>query len=80
MPLSCSAGPVMAQVGTLLPVDEAAADPSFILFRARLLEAAAARDTAFVIAQLDPEVNISFGGAAGIDDSETAGSRDVVCC
>ncbi len=59
--------PAMAQVGTLLPVDEAAADPSFILFRARLLEAAQARDTSFVLSVLDPNVKLSFGGDEGID-------------
>lgn len=62
-----TATPVAAQVGTLEPVDEAAADPSFVLFRARLLEAIATRDTAFVAAHLDPNATLSFGGASGIE-------------
>ena len=59
--------PVSAQVAVLEPVDEAAQDPSFIVFRARLLEAAAARDTAFVLSILDPDAKISFGAENGID-------------
>jgi hypothetical protein len=59
--------PVAAQVETLEPVDEAAADPSFVLFRARLLEAVAVRDTAFVLARLDPQATLSFGGASGVE-------------
>ncbi|MEP0546728.1 MAG: SH3 domain-containing protein [Rhodothermales bacterium] len=59
--------PATAQVGTLLPVDEAATDPSFVLFRARLLEAAQARDTSFVLDALDPTAKLSFGGDEGIE-------------
>jgi hypothetical protein len=61
------AAPAVAQVGTLAPVDEAADDPSFVLFRARLLEAVATRDTAFVLARLHPDATISFGGDAGVE-------------
>lgn len=61
------AAPAAAQVGTLEPVDEAAADPSFVLFRARLLEALATRDTAFVLAHLHPDAKISFGGDDGVE-------------
>lgn len=50
----------------LLPVDEAAKDPSFFLFRARLLEAVAARDTAFVLGILTPDILNSFGGNGGV--------------
>ena len=57
--------PAMAQVGTLLPVDEAAADPSFVLFRARLLEAAQARDTSFVMRVLDQNAKLSFADHTG---------------
>lgn len=59
--------PASAQVAVLEPVDEAAQDPSFLLFRARLLEAASARDTAFVLSVLDPDVRVSFGGDDGVD-------------
>lgn len=58
--------PASAQVAVLEPVDEAAADPSFLVFRARLLEAAAARDTAFVLSVLHPDVKVSFGGDDGV--------------
>lgn len=59
--------PASAQVATLEPVDEAAQDPSFLLFRARLLEAAQAGDTAYVLSVLDPDVRASFGGDHGVD-------------
>lgn len=61
------AAPATAQVGTLLPVDEAADDPSFVLFRARLLEAVVTRDTAFVLNALDPNATLSFGGDEGVE-------------
>ncbi len=51
-----------AQVGTLQPVDEGAADPSFLTFRARLLAALAARDTAAVLGAFAPDAKLSFGG------------------
>lgn len=65
--LLLSAIPAFAQVGALLPVDEAAADPSFILFRARLLEAAQARDTSFVFSVLDLHAKLSFGDDEGVE-------------
>src|SRR6056297_1597715 len=61
------AAPAVAQIGTLEPVDEAADDPSFVLFRARLLEGVAMRDTAFVLAHLHPDVKVSFGGDDGVE-------------
>ncbi len=61
------AAPTSAQIAVLEPVDEAAQDPSFILFRARLLEAAQARDTSFVLSILDPDVKVSFGAENGVD-------------
>ena len=54
-----------AQVAFLPPVDEGAADASFVAFRGRLLAAAAARDTAAVLAAFTPEATVSFGGEAG---------------
>ena len=50
----------------LLPVDEAAKDPSFFLFRARLLEAVAAHDAGFVLSILTPDILNNFGGNGGI--------------
>lgn len=57
--------PAAGQVAKLLPFDEAPQDPSFFLFRARLLEALAARDTTFLYAHLAPEAHLSFGGHTG---------------
>ena len=50
----------------LLPVDEAAKDPSFFLFRSRLLEAVATHDAAFVLSILTPDILNNFGGNGGI--------------
>lgn len=58
--------PASAQVAVLEPVDGAARDPSFVVFRARLLEAAQARDTAHVLSVLDPNVTVSLGGDDGV--------------
>lgn len=56
-----------AQVASLPPVDEAATDPSFLSFRARLLTALAARDTAAVVSAFAPDAKLSFGGDGGRD-------------
>lgn len=50
----------------LLPVDEAAKDPSFFLFRARLLEAVARRDVPAILQVVDADILNSFGGSGGI--------------
>jgi hypothetical protein len=55
-----------AQVTKLYPVDEAAQQPGFFSFRARLLQAAQARDTAFLYSTLSPNILNSFGGDGGI--------------
>lgn len=62
-----TAVPATAQVARLEPVDEAVQDPSFVLFRARLLDAAQARDTAFVLSALAPDAKVSFGGEHGVE-------------
>lgn len=54
-----------SQPARLLPVDEAASDPSFFAFRMELAEAIARRDTAFVVGVLAPDVKIGFGGEVG---------------
>ncbi|HXG63609.1 MAG TPA: SH3 domain-containing protein [Blastocatellia bacterium] len=59
---------VRAQVAKLRPVDEAARDPSFFVFRARLLEALQQRDTAFLLSVLSPGIRVSFGAGGGIAD------------
>ena len=56
------------QSGKLLPVDEARQDPSFLLFRTRLLQALQDRDQQFLLSILSPDVKSSFGGDDGISD------------
>ncbi len=56
------------QVAKLYPIDEAATDPSFFLYRLRLIEAVASRDTSALYAALSPEIKISFGGSVGLED------------
>ena len=51
----------------LLPVDEAAQQPDFFAFRARLQEALARRDTEAVLAVVHPQVRTSFGDHGGHD-------------
>jgi len=55
-----------SQVAKLYPVDEASRDPSFSIFRARLLEAIRQRDTVFILSVLSPAITNSFGGNGGI--------------
>lgn len=57
-----------AQVGSMLPVDEASRDPEFFVFRARLQEAVARHDLAAVLEVADPQIRNSFGGNGGIDE------------
>lgn len=53
-------------VGTLLPVDEGERDPGFATFRNALLAAAAAQDTAAILAVTHPDIRVSFGADNGI--------------
>lgn len=57
-----------AQAAKLYPIDEAAREPDFFSFRARLLQAAQARDTTFLYSALSPHILNSFGGDGGIDE------------
>lgn len=57
-----------AQEKYLKPVDEAAKDPSFVEFRTNLIAAAERKDTKYVIAAMDPKIELSFGGHQGIAD------------
>lgn len=52
----------------LYPVDEGATDPSFFVYRLRLIEAVASRDTSALYGALSPEIKISFGGGVGLAD------------
>lgn len=51
----------------VLPADEGPRDSGFFAFRARLQRAIAERDTATVLAAVDPEIKLSFGGDFGIE-------------
>src|SRR5262245_5871063 len=51
----------------LLPVDQAASQPDFFTFRARLQEAIARRDEAAVLAVADPGIRTSFGDDRGVE-------------
>jgi hypothetical protein len=62
----CSPAAASAQVAKLYPVDEAARQPDFFTFRARLLQTAQTRDTAFLYSVLAPDILNSFGGEGGI--------------
>ena len=68
-----AAAPSAAQVATLPPADEAAADPSYLTFRSRLLAAAARHDTTAVLRAFAPTATVSFGAEA----SGAAGVREV---
>jgi hypothetical protein len=50
----------------LCPHDEAAADPSFLQFRDRMLEAVAQKDEAKLKTFIDPKIRTSFGDGGGI--------------
>jgi hypothetical protein len=51
----------------LLPRDEAANQPDFFTFRARLLTALAQRDEAAVLAAADPGIRLAFDDSVGIE-------------
>jgi len=53
--------------GTLMPIDEAGGDPGFEAFRAGLVAAVERRDSAAVLAALDPHIRWSFGDDTGIE-------------
>ena len=53
-------------------MDEGASDPSFAAFRQQLLDAVKRRDTAALLAHVDPRVRVSFGGEGGLEDFRKA--------
>lgn len=57
---------VAAAAQPLPRVDTAASQPDFLAFRAEMLSAIARRDSAALLAMVDPTVKISFGGDDGI--------------
>ena len=74
-----------ARVHRLPPVDQCAADPSFVAFRNDLLAAIARHDRDFVLAAITDDIELDFGGGAGreefartweLDHPETSGLWD----
>lgn len=65
--LLTAGGSLQAQEARVLPVDEAAKDAGFFAFRASLQRAIAERDTAALLAVVDPDIKLSFGGDYGIE-------------
>jgi hypothetical protein len=63
--LALLAAPAAGQIASLPPRDDGASDPSFFTFRARLLEALAARDAEAVLAAFAPDARLSFGDGPG---------------
>jgi hypothetical protein len=61
----CGDNPDVHPPAMLVPVDEAAAQPDFFTFRARLQVAVAARDVDAVMAAAAPNVRLGFGGDDG---------------
>lgn len=59
---------LQAGAARLLPVDEAPQQTAFFSFRAHLQAAIARRDTAALLAVVDPQIKASFGGDGGIAD------------
>ena len=60
------AGAVPAQERYVKPVDEAKQNPSFLAFRTKVISASERKDTQFILSILDPKIELSFGGDAGI--------------
>lgn len=60
------AAPALAEATRLKPVDQASQDPSFVAFRATLLEAAKRRDAQAVLSVVDAKIINGFGGQDGI--------------
>ncbi len=55
-----------ASARILRPVDAAAAQADFAAFRARMVAAVERRDSTALLAMLDPDIKVSFGGDDGI--------------
>ena len=65
LPFCADAGDKAAPA-RLLPVDEAIRRPDFFTYRARLQMAVAAHDTDAVLAMVDPNIKLGFGGDDGL--------------
>lgn len=52
----------------LMPVDEATKDPSLVAFRTQLLDIVRRKDTAALLAVVEPTIRTTFGGGGGVAD------------
>lgn len=59
---------VPAAIARLTPLDQCAADASFVAFRTRLLEAVAHRDHAYILSIIPEDILVNFGGDRGRQD------------
>jgi len=57
-----------AQERYVMPTDDAKQDASFLAFRTKLIAAVERHDANFIIGIIDPKIQLSFGGDAGIAD------------
>lgn len=63
----CADAGHQAAPARLLPVDEAAKQPEFFTYRARLQVAVAAKDVDSILAASDPNIKLGFGGEGGTE-------------
>lgn len=57
---------LLAQERFVRPVDEASKDASFLAFRNRLVAAVDKKDARYIYSMIDPRIQLSFGGDAGL--------------
>lgn len=57
---------LFAQERFVRPVDEASKDASFLAFRNRLIAAVDKKDARYIYSIVDPRIQLSFGGDAGL--------------
>jgi hypothetical protein len=65
-----------APITPALPADEATRDPALVRVRAACLQAAKAKDFRQLQPHLDPKIQLSFGGDAGIGQFRTKLARE----
>ncbi len=62
--------------GDFKPVDQAASQPEFFAFRARLQAAVARRDQGALLAVVHQDIKNSFGGSGGVDEFKQVWALD----
>jgi hypothetical protein len=64
--LAVSTASLFAQERFVRPVDDAAKDATFLAFRTRLIAAVDKKDARYIYSIVDPRIQLSFGGDAGL--------------